>query len=132
MMGVLQSQTKESESGSSGSKKPVRVLCLHGWRTSGEIMARQMKKLVQTINMEGDDVEFLFPDAPFEAKGAPQELVEVFFPGLPYFEWTTVDSKDNFNTLKEQEIETSLAAIESIMAENPVDVIVGFSQVFET
>ena len=65
-------------------EKITRVLCLHGWRTSGAILEKQMKKLCES--MAADECEFVFPDAPFEAKGPPQEMVKLFFNNMPYYE----------------------------------------------
>lgn len=61
-------------------KKP-RVLCLHGYRTSGEIMSTQLKKWPAQIL---DRLDLVFPDAPHPAEGRSE--VESIFPP-PYYEW---------------------------------------------
>lgn len=61
-------------------RKP-RVLCLHGFRTSGLIFKTQMGKWPQFVV---DRIDFIFPDAPFPCYG--KSAVEGFF-DPPYYEW---------------------------------------------
>lgn len=62
-------------------KKP-RFLCLHGFRTSGEIMKTQlMAKWPESVTSR---LDLVFPDAPFPCGGKSE--VEGIFPP-PYFEW---------------------------------------------
>lgn len=61
-------------------KKP-RFLCLHGFRTSGEIMKKQIGKWPNSV-LEKLDLVFL--DAPFPCQGKSD--VEGIFPP-PYYEW---------------------------------------------
>ncbi|XP_042504685.1 esterase AGAP003155-like isoform X2 [Macadamia integrifolia] len=61
-------------------RKP-RILCLHGFRTSGEIMKKQVHKWPKSV-LEKMDLVFL--DAPFPAEGK-SDLEGVFDP--PYYEW---------------------------------------------
>ena len=64
------------------SRKKLRVLCLHGWRTSGYILS------CQTAAMQyHTDLEMVFLTAPFAAVGEPDEGIATFYPDLPYFEW---------------------------------------------
>lgn len=70
-----------SELGCLPSKKP-RVLCLHGWRTSGNILKTQMGALRAHV-----DMEYTFIDAPFEATGPPDDGIATFYPNKPYYEW---------------------------------------------
>lgn len=66
--------------GELGKKKP-RVLCLHGFRTSGEIMCTQMRKWPGHVL---ERLDLVFADAPFPAEGRSE--VEGIFPP-PYYEW---------------------------------------------
>lgn len=62
-------------------KKKPRVLCLHGFRTSGEIMSTQMKKWPAHIL---DRLDLVFLDGLYPAQGP--SAVEGLFPP-PYYEW---------------------------------------------
>ena len=50
---------------------PVRLLCLHGWRTSGSIMQDQLAMALWQKNLTGV-AELIFIDAPHAAKGTLQ------------------------------------------------------------
>ncbi|RWW86953.1 hypothetical protein BHE74_00004236 [Ensete ventricosum] len=75
----------EQESAKSCRRKP-RFLCLHGFRTSGEIMRAQLvaKWPEQVISR----LDLVFPDAPFPA-GGKSEVAGIFPP--PYYEWYQYD-----------------------------------------
>lgn len=64
-----------------GIQKKPRILCLHGFRTSGEILKKQIGRWPETI-LQKLDLDFL--DAPFPALG--KSGVEDFF-DPPYYEW---------------------------------------------
>ena len=70
--------------GSQMQRKP-RILCLHGFRTSGEILKKMIMKWPDTI-LEKLDLEF--PDAKFPAKGK-SDVEALFDP--PYYEWYQYD-----------------------------------------
>lgn len=68
--------------GSEGTivRKP-RFLCLHGFRTSGEIMKIQLHKWPQSVI---DRLDLVFLDAPFPCQGK-SDVEGIFDP--PYYEW---------------------------------------------
>lgn len=67
-----------------------RVLCLHGFRTSGEIMRKQvLGKWPEAVTSR---LDLVFVDAPFPAEGKSE--VEGVFPG-PYYEWFQFDEVIN-------------------------------------
>lgn len=72
-----------------GGKKP-RVLCLHGFRTSGAIMKDQV--LGKWPECLTSNLDLVFLDAPFPAEGRSD--VDGLFPP-PYYEWYQFD-KVNF------------------------------------
>jgi hypothetical protein len=77
----------EDEWGARGRRRP-RFLCLHGFRTSGEIMRLQvMGRWPAEVTSR---VDLVFPDAPFPAGGA-SPVAGVFDP--PYFEWCQFDGE---------------------------------------
>lgn len=59
-----------------------RVLCLHGWRTSGSILKNQMAALRYNVKMN-----CVYIDAPFAAVGDPVSGISQFYPDQPYYEW---------------------------------------------
>ena len=59
-----------------------RVLCLHGFRTSGSILKLQMAAMAHHVN-----ADFVFIDAPHAAGGPPDQGVQTFYPKMSYFEW---------------------------------------------
>lgn len=62
------------------SRKP-RFLCLHGFRTSAEILKKQVGKWPASVL---DQIDLDFIDAPFPAEGK-SDVEGIFDP--PYFEW---------------------------------------------
>ena len=66
--------------GSDGVRKP-RFLCLHGFRTSGEILKTQLHKWPQSVL---DNLDLVFVDAPFPCLGK-SDVEGIFDP--PYYEW---------------------------------------------
>ncbi|KAL1821809.1 hypothetical protein ACET3Z_016678 [Daucus carota] len=99
------------------TRKP-KLLCLHGFRTSGHILKTQLQKWPQSVL---DRLDMVFPDAPFPSIGKSQ--VEGFF-DPPYYEW--------FNSNKEYvytNFDKSIEYIEECMIKHgPVDGLLGFSQ----
>jgi len=62
----------------------VRALCLHGWRTSGDILSFQMGA------MQGNtQLDCTFVTAPHAATGPPDAGIATFYPepDFAYFEW---------------------------------------------
>lgn len=102
------------------SSRKVRVLCLHGFRTSGEILRKQLEgKWPECVTARFD---FVYPDAPFMATG--KSSVEGLFPP-PYFEWLGLNEAwMDYKCYNE-----SLAYIEDFMIKHgPFDGLLGFSQ----
>jgi hypothetical protein len=63
-------------------KKRMRILCLHGYRTSGIILNRQMASLQCHVS-----ADFVFINAPFPATGEPDEGIQTYYPNMSYYEW---------------------------------------------
>ncbi|KAG7539300.1 Serine hydrolase FSH [Arabidopsis suecica] len=99
--------------------KNPRILCLHGFRTSGRILQAGIGKWPDTI-LRDLDLDFL--DAPFPATGKSD--VERFF-DPPYYEW--YQASKGFKEYRN--FEECLAYIEDYMLKNgPFDGLLGFSQ----
>jgi len=110
----------EENKATTGARQRPRFLCLHGFRTSGEIMRTQV------VGKWPDHVtarlELFFADAPFPAEGKSD--VEGIFPP-PYYEWFQFDRK----FLEYRNFDECLAYIEELMIKHgPFDGLMGFSQ----
>jgi hypothetical protein len=74
-----------------GARRP-RFLCLHGFRTSGEIMRKQVVgKWPAEVTAR---LDLVFPDAPFPAEGK-SDVDGIFDP--PYYEWFQFDKVRAFS-----------------------------------
>ncbi|XP_021274091.1 esterase C25G4.2-like [Herrania umbratica] len=99
-----------------GRRKP-RILCLHGFRTSGEILKKMIGKWPAALL---ENFDFDFPDAPFPAKGK-SDVEGLYDP--PYYEWFQVNEVECLN------FEECIAYIEDYMVKHgPFDGLLGFSQ----
>ncbi|XP_022951046.1 esterase AAEL000016-like isoform X1 [Cucurbita moschata] len=99
-------------------RKP-RFLCLHGFRTSGEILKKQLGKWPASVL---DQLDLQFLDAPFLAQGSSD--VERFF-DPPYFEWFQFSA----DFTEHRNLEECLSFIEDYMLNHePFDGLLGFSQ----
>lgn len=66
----------------------MRILCLHGHRTSGVILREQMTEVISQLEAGfGPSLDLRFPDAPHAATGPAQDAVQSTWPGMPYYEW---------------------------------------------
>ncbi|GLJ12166.1 hypothetical protein SUGI_0185850 [Cryptomeria japonica] len=100
-------------------RKKLRVLCLHGFRTSGSILEKQVGKWDRSV-LERLDLCFL--DAPFPAEGKSD--VEGHFPP-PYYEWFQF----NREFTEYRNMDKCMSYIEEYMIEHgPFDGLLGFSQ----
>ena len=110
-----------------------KVLCLHGWRTNGEILGMQMAALQSNTTMD-----CVFIDAPFPSRGDPDSGIGLFYPDRSYFEWFYKIEKTNANeatasNLKASDIyenleESMLFLKKHIESKGPYDGLLGFSQ----
>ncbi|KAM1023244.1 hypothetical protein TB2_044026 [Malus domestica] len=108
-----------SEGGGGGCSRKPRFLCLHGFRTNGEIMRKQVGKWPESV-LENFDMVYL--DAPFPAQGK-SEVEGIFDP--PYYEWFQFNKEFSEYT----NLDKCLEYIEDYMVkQGPFDGLVGFSQ----
>lgn len=61
-------------------RKP-RFLCLHGFRTSGDILMKQLGKWPESVLQK---IDLVFADGPFPSQGK-SDVEGIFDP--PYYEW---------------------------------------------
>ncbi|XP_028757327.1 esterase AGAP003155-like isoform X1 [Neltuma alba] len=101
------------------ARKP-RVLCLHGFRTSAEILKKQIHKWPESLLQKMD---LVFADAPFPCQGK-SDVEGIFDP--PYYEWFQFNKEFTEYT----NFDECLKYIEDFMIEHgPFDGLLGFSQV---
>jgi hypothetical protein len=100
-------------------EKKMKILCLHGFRTSGAFLKKQISKWDPSIFEEFDTV---FPDGLFPAGGKSD--IEGIFPP-PYFEWFQFN-KDFTEYTNLDECISHLCNY--IMTNGPFDGLLGFSQ----
>ncbi|XP_027914582.1 esterase CG5412-like [Vigna unguiculata] len=99
-------------------RKP-RILCLHGFRTSGEILKQLVLRWPESVIQ---NLDLVFPDGQFPAQGR-SDVEGTFDP--PYYEW--FQANEDFSGYRN--FEECLAYIEDFMLKNgPFDGILGFSQ----
>ncbi|KAG6477419.1 esterase AGAP003155-like [Zingiber officinale] len=103
-----------------GAPRRPKFLCLHGFRTSGEIMRTQVVgKWPEEVTAR---LDLVFPDAPFPAEGKSD--VDGIFPP-PYYEWFQFDK----SFMEYRNLNECFAYIENLMIEHgPFDGLMGFSQ----
>ncbi|CAL9226694.1 unnamed protein product [Arabidopsis halleri] len=99
-------------------RKP-RFLCLHGFRTSAEIMKIQLHKWPKSVI---DRLDLVFLDAPFPCQGK-SDVEGIFDP--PYYEWFQFNKEFTEYT----NFEKCLEYLEDRMIKlGPFDGLIGFSQ----
>lgn len=104
---------------SNNLRKP-RFLCLHGFRTSGEILKKQVVGKWNPAVVE--KLDLVFVDAPFPCQGK-SEVEGLFDP--PYYEWFQF----NKDFTEYQNFDECLEYIEECMIKlGPFDGLLGFSQ----
>ncbi|XP_038702402.1 esterase OVCA2-like [Tripterygium wilfordii] len=100
-------------------KRKPRILCLHGFRSSAEILKKQVSVWPETV-LERLDLHFL--NAPFPAEGKSGHE-GIFDP--PYFEW--FQANEDYSEYRN--FEECVAYIEHYtMKHGPFDGFLGFSQ----
>eukprot|EP00249_Psilotum_nudum_P010129 c22350_g1_i2 orf=204-950(-) len=100
-------------------RRKLRVLCLHGFRTSGAILEMQIRKWDSSVL---DLLDLTFLDAPFPCNGK-SDVEGIFSP--PYYEWF------QFNMIFTEYtgMEECITYISNYMDKHgPFDGLLGFSQ----
>ncbi|KAL0437890.1 UNVERIFIED_CONTAM: Rhodanese-like domain-containing protein 6 [Sesamum latifolium] len=108
--------------GSEGTERKLRLLCLHGFRTSADIIKKQLTgKWHQSVLHR---LDLVYVDAPFPCQGK-SDVEGIFDP--PYYEWFQF----NKEFTEYQNFDECLDYIEDCMIKHgPFDGLLGFSQVY--
>ncbi|KAL0314097.1 UNVERIFIED_CONTAM: Rhodanese-like domain-containing protein 6 [Sesamum angustifolium] len=106
--------------GSEGRERKLRLLCLHGFRTSADIIKKQLTtKWHQSVLHR---LDLVFVDAPFPCQGK-SDVEGIFDP--PYYEWFQF----NKEFTEYQNFDECLDYIQDCMIKHgPFDGLLGFSQ----
>lgn len=117
---IVKGKLISASSNTIGNEK--KLLCLHGWRTNGDILARQTAALRYHAN-----ISVVVLDAPWPAKGPPDEGISLFYPNEAYYEW--YDGLQEGVTVETATVEKSLQYLALHLDKyGPYDGILGFSQ----
>ena len=113
----------------STNDRRLKLLCLHSFRTSGDILRAQMTLAGWRETYE-ETCEFITVDAPNRASGPVHEDVSAFFgESTERFEWWNATRVDGTATTSYAGLEKSLRAIEATCErDGPFDGVLGFSQ----
>ena len=105
-----------------GSRRP-RILCIHGYRSSAEVMELQMRQYVSAL---GDVADFVFVEAPTRSTGPQDPTIP---DEVPTFEWYgVVGGSYEEGWLHEPQPEVLDEGLRAIAAQGPYDGAIGFSQ----
>ncbi|DBA04974.1 TPA: hypothetical protein N0F65_006976 [Lagenidium giganteum] len=113
--------------------RPVRVLCLHGFRTNDKVMMNQTRGLRAAL---GDRAEFIYLNGLFEARGPSDDTIRKHHAeDGPFYEWYDVRPADAHEVqnpvygVRYDGLEDAIRWMdEQMQILGPVDVVVGFSQ----
>ncbi|XP_045809435.1 esterase OVCA2-like isoform X5 [Trifolium pratense] len=102
------------------NQKRPRILCLHGYRTSGQILKKSIfSRWPETVTQK---LDLVFLDGQCPARGKSQ-VEGIFDP--PYYEWF----QSNEDYTEYRNFEECIEYIEDYMLKNgPFDGVLGFSQ----
>lgn len=110
---------------------PLRVLCLHGWRTSAGVLQQQTQALQRAF---GERAEFVFVDAPHAASGPADEAVRLLYARhAPFYQWwDAVQVEAAAGERKQWRYDGFQLSLDLLVgrvhALGAVDVVLGFSQ----
>ena len=113
------------------SSRPLRILCLHSFRTSASIMQRQMEDFSNFAASLSDLAQFSYLNAPHrcneDAESKMPERLRRLLPP-PYFEWWN-SQQDPDGVYQYAGVEETLLHVDSHLASHgPYDGVLGFSQ----
>ena len=99
--------------------KRLKFLCLHGRRTSAEIMRGQTMALRSYTQ-----IDCVFLDAPYTASGPADDMIAMIYPDSAYLEWFDPKSSD-FSQMLDASIKYLMNFVK---IHGPFDGVMGFSQ----
>ena len=99
-----------------------RILCLHGFRSCGEVLRVQLRWLLSAFH---DAAEFIFADAQTLSTGAQDPTIP---DSVATYEWYGVPGDFASGWKSEADLRALNAAVDALQANGPYDGVIGFSQ----
>lgn len=109
------------------NKKKLKVLCLHSFRTSADIVKLQLAMGGWDKQLE-DSTEFMTINGIFKATGEPPEDVKAAFPNMGSFQWYDAERNADTGKMEYKGIEESAKFVDEIVQREGIDGLLGFSQ----
>jgi acyl carrier protein len=120
---TVEVRTPHGATGASAGSRRQRILCIHGYRSSAEVMELQMRQYASAL---GDSAEFVFVEAPTRSTGPQDPTIP---DEVPTFEWYgVVGGSYEKGWLHEPQPEVLDEGLRAINAQGPYDGAIGFSQ----
>ena len=104
----------------------LRVLCLHSFRTSSDILRTQME-IAGWERSLGDLVAFTCAPDGHPASGEVPKDVATFFPDAEYYEWWNATANED-GVVEYRGVDASLERVRDAFAADAFDGVLGFSQ----
>ena len=124
---TIQTTTGNSYNNNNTNNKKLKVLCLHSFRTSADIVKLQLAMGGWDKHVE-DSTEFMCIDGIFPATGEPPEDVKLAFPNRGSFQWYDADRNAETGKMEYKGIVESAKFVDEIVKREGIDGLLGFSQ----
>lgn len=121
------SSTLHAKNNINNKKKKLKVLCLHSFRTSADIVKLQLAMGGWDKQLE-DSTEFMTVNGIFKATGEPPEDVKAAFPNMGSFQWYDAERNADTGKMEYKGIEESAKFVDEIVQREGIDGLLGFSQ----
>lgn len=121
------SSTLHANNNINNKKKKLKVLCLHSFRTSADIVKLQLAMGGWDKQLE-DSTEFMTVNGIFKATGEPPEDVKAAFPNMGSFQWYDAERNADTGKMEYKGIEESAKFVDEIVQREGIDGLLGFSQ----
>lgn len=121
------SSTLHANNNINNNKKKLKVLCLHSFRTSADIVKLQLAMGGWDKQLE-DSTEFMTINGIFKATGEPPEDVKAAFPNMGSFQWYDAERNADTGKMEYKGIEESAKFVDEVVQREGIDGLLGFSQ----
>lgn len=121
------SSTPHANNNINNNKKKLKVLCLHSFRTSADIVKLQLAMGGWDKQLE-DSTEFMTINGIFKATGEPPEDVKAAFPNMGSFQWYDAERNADTGKMEYKGIEESAKFVDEVVQREGIDGLLGFSQ----
>ena len=119
--------TSYNNNNNNANNKKLKVLCLHSFRTSADIVKLQLAMGGWDKHLQ-DSAEFIAINGIFKATGEPPEDVKSAFPNMGSFQWYDAERNADTGKMEYRGIEESAKFVDEIVQREGIDGLLGFSQ----